>query len=387
MNKRIIFIDIARTFAIVLALLDHSMNDFHVWENYSFQNFAIVKAITSSATPTFLFLFGMMIEIVYKKRLESKGLGALVPNLVKRSYQCYRGYTLTAIAGFIGGLMSFNSMVAAFLFLGKTHYGNILKLYAFYMFLSIPILFLRQKLGIKKLLAITLSLWIIYPLIQMIHIDNYHISILTSTLFGFGGKEGPSILYASSIVVFGMFSASFVSTEKKWLFVKANSIMLAFFGAAILAIVLYTGGASFIDQYFSNEYRYNSHPVYYICGIFLALVFTTLFALIFPIGSYSKKWMEPLLIFGQQSLDAFTWGNVFLNVFSSQISSYQWNELGPVCFIVLVFIFLHTKSYVENKKQFKIALFENINLRWERHILSPLSATVIRTIQSNYSKN
>ena len=115
-TKRIYFIDFARSFAIMLALTDHSMNDFGVWHNYPQTTYNILKTFTTSATPTFLLLFGMMLEIIYRKRLVKEGMRKMASQMINRSFQCYIGYFLTVIAGLIGGLLTIKNSIAATLF-------------------------------------------------------------------------------------------------------------------------------------------------------------------------------------------------------------------------------------------------------------------------------
>src|SRR3982751_2835471 len=111
-SKRIYFVDFARSFAIMLALTDHGMNDFDIWHKYSPKVFTAMKILTTSATPTFILLFGMMLEIIYLGKLRKSGLRKTASGLVNRSFQCYVGYFLTTVAGVIGGFKYFKGAIA-----------------------------------------------------------------------------------------------------------------------------------------------------------------------------------------------------------------------------------------------------------------------------------
>ncbi len=337
--NRIYFVDFARSFAIALALFDHSMNDFAVWSGYSIENYAILKSITSSATPTFLLLFGMMLEIVYLKRLRKSGWRIVSEKLIVRSFQCYLGFFLTALAGFVGGLLTLKATFAAMIFVGNAHFGNILKLYTFMLLLAMPILWIRHQFGIAWVLVCGFGLWAFYPILNLVPHVNNSLSIFTSYFLGFGGMGGPSILNSISIVTIGMLAGKFAQEDRPRDFLKIIIVLLAFI--SLMAVWIYIGGWEELRMgIFQNIYRRNNHPAYCLFGISIALAVCLLFMILIPRQLEISGWKSRLLVFGRSSLMAFTTGNLVLNLTKTTIDRHEWNLLGPMGFVVLIFILL-----------------------------------------------
>ncbi len=373
---RVKFIDLARSIAIIFAMFDHSMNDFNVWFDYSFTHYALLKSFTSAATPTFLFLFGMMLELVYYKKYQKNGLEGMVPKLVTRSLQCYRGYILIALAGLIGGVLTFNRTIAAVLFLSKTHYGNILKLYAVFMLLAIPILIIRKKVGIDKIFFASLCIWFIYPFYDFISISNAHLASLTSVLFGLGGQEGPSVLLSFSLVAAGMFLSSKISFEKPITFIRTSLVMLLISLTILVTGIQLIGVGEFIDLFYSNGFRVANHPIYYVYGLTVALCLSLLCFAIYPFKNPRFVGLESLMIFSKMSLEAFTYGNILLNLFYLDIKGLGLGLIGPVCFLFLLYALLRFLEYLIYQRKVELPFYRNL----EGKIVSRVSTFLMRQI-------
>ncbi len=357
MKERVYFVDFARSYAIFLALFDHSLNDFNIWGNYSFEQFAMVKLFTTSATPTFLFLFGMMLELVYLKRLRKTGLPTIKPKLYIRSFQCYLGFILTSVAGLIGGYLSVKGAIGTTFFAVNNHYGNILKIYSVMILLAIPLLLLRNRYGIWFIVIICCSYWLTYPLTNEIEISHGNIAIFMSSIFGIGGSGGPSVFHSLSIVALGMLSASFIDFENKWRFQKMN-LYLLFILLCLLGFVVYaTPWNDLLENYFTNKYRYNNHPIYYIVALSLAVIHVLVFSAIIPLGSKLKPWTKHLMVFGRNSLSAFTIGNIILNLIFKRIEDYTFTLFAPLLFILTVYTILFFYERFENKKRLKTGAY------------------------------
>ncbi len=358
-NARIYFVDFARSFAIVLALTDHSMNDFNVWHNYSNQTFTILKTFTTSATPTFLLLFGMMLEIIYRRKLEKSGIRKMASQMVTRSFQCYIGYVLTVIAGFVGGLLTFKNTIAATFFFGNCHFGNILKLYTVMLLLAVPLVWFRQKYGITKTVLLGISPWLIYPLYQFIPPLQDNLAIFTSYFFGFGGKGGPSILNSLTLVVVGMLVASFISVEKKRTFQVKALVILAIISSFVALVFVVVPLHDIIQNHTHNVYRNMNNPIYYLFSCVLALLVALISSVIIPIGKKINKITFEFLAFGRSSLTAFTVANVVLSLIAVSISRYTWNVSAPILFVTFIFFILqfYEKIYPDLKIVKRIQLF------------------------------
>lgn len=351
MSKRVYFVDFARSYAICLALFDHSMNDFSIWENYSFNQYAILKLFTTSATPTFLFLFGMMLELIYFRRLSEKGLEAIKPGLFKRSFQCYLGFALTSVAGFIGGYLTLKRGFATLLFAANNHYGNILKLYAVMIILAIPLLFFRKRFGIWPTVLLALSYWVLYPIYEHIDIQNGNIAIFMSAMIGVGKAGGPSVMNSLTLVTIGMLSASFIDRERRYNFARKNLLLLATLVLGILIVLYIVPWNEFVENYFTNTYRRQNHPIYYLVSMSLAVITVLVFSVLVPIGIQLKDWTKHLLVFGRNSLSAFTLGNIILNLIFLHITDYKFNLLAPLSFILIMYFSLFFYERFENRNK------------------------------------
>lgn len=340
-SKRIYFVDFARSFAIMLALTDHGMNDFNIWKNYSVQTFTALKVLTTSATPTFILLFGMMLEIIYLGKLRRAGLRKTAAGLVNRSFQCYVGYFLTTVAGVIGGFKLIKGAFAEVLFLGNNHFGNILKIYTILLLVAIPLVWFRNKYGIKWTVVLGFAPWLLYPLLQSLSPIDGNIGIFTSSMFGVGGQGGPSIMLSLSIVTTGMLVASFISFEHKGAFQKKTIAVIAVFLIAVMIVFFVVPIGPLHQQYTTNGYRDDNNVIYYIFSTTLGLIVALVSSFIIPIGSHISKPTHTFLAFGRSSLTAFTVGNIFLNLTALTIlNRYQWNEFAVAAFVLGVFLIL-----------------------------------------------
>lgn len=380
-KKRIVFVDVARSFAIVLALVDHSLNDFGIWHDYPFHTFAMIKTVTSAATPTFLFLFGMMLELVYLKSLNNKGLDYVAPKLLKRSIQCYFGYLLTILAGLIGGVLTFKRSIAAALFMSNTHYGNILKLYAVMLIIAIPLLIIRRKYGIWivwiAVMALSFSSYFVF---KNLPIEKSHLTALLSTFFGIGASGGPSIFNSLTLVTTGMLCAGFISYEKKNRFIFNSGLLWIISFALVVASVMAIGTDVAIDRYYSNTFRNINHPFYYLAGINLSILIAIVFAALFPVGTAIGARLFKFLIFGRSSLMAFTTGNVILNLLLlTFLEKYEWTLAGPLAFVVLVYLILYLyENKIEDNDDLRLRPVLFVKNFFVSRFFNPASGFLVR---------
>ncbi|MBK6266534.1 OpgC domain-containing protein [Marivirga sp. S37H4] len=357
MKERVYFVDFVRSYAIFLALFDHSLNDFNIWANYSFEQYAVVKLFTTSATPTFLFLFGMMLELVYLKRLRKVGLPSIKPKLYKRSFQCYLGFILTSLAGLIGGYLTIKGAIGTTFFAVNNHYGNILKIYCVMILLAIPLLLLRNKYGIWFIVVLCCSYWLTYPFTSQMEIQHGNIAIFMSSIFGIGGSGGPSVFHSLSIVSIGMLSASFIDFEHKWKFQRINFYLLLILLSLIAVVIYTTPWDELLNNYFTNTYRNNNHPIYYLVALSLAVIHVLFFSSVIPLGIKLKPWTRYLMVFGRNSLSAFTIGNIILNLIFKRIEDYSFNLFAPLLFIFFVYIILFFYEKFESRKELKTGAY------------------------------
>jgi hypothetical protein len=385
-SKRIYFVDFARSFAIMLALTDHSMNDFHIWEKYSVQTFTVLKVLTTSATPTFILLFGMMLEIIYLGKLRRSGLRKTASGLVNRSFQCYIGYFLTTVAGVIGGLQLLKGAVAANVFFGNNHFGNILKIYTVLLIVAIPLIWFRNKFGIRWTVVLGFAPWLLYPLFQLLPPVHGNVGIFTTYMFGFGDQGGPSIMLSLTMVTIGMLAASFISFENRNQFRIKTMGLLGVLIVAVVLVFVFVPLDTLHRNHTQNIYRDSNHPIYYLFSTTLGLTVALISSFIIPIGSHISKATHTFLAFGRSSLTAFTVGNIFLNLTAVELAKHEWNELAVVGFVVGVFLILLFYEHIYPKLAIVKAtqqFFRGLVVRYHWYYVRRVSNAFARGLQGS----
>lgn len=379
-SHRIYFVDFARSVAIMLAVMDHSMNDFGMVP----ADTPLLKVITTSATPTFLLLFGMMLEIIYLGRLRKAGIRKMAFGMVNRSFQCYIGYFLNTVAGVIGGYQALKGAFAAAIFFGNCHFGNILKLYTVMLVVAIPLMWFRNKYGIGWTVVLGLSPWIFYPLFQYIPDFHNNVEIFTSYMVGIGNQGGPSVLYSLTLVVIGMLSASFISRENKKSFYVKTSAILAVLLVLVAIVFMNIPFEVLKHNHLNNIYRDHNHPIYYLFSATLGLAVALFCAILIPVGAKVSKVTYEYMAFGRSSLTAFTVCNVILSLIVVHVSQYHWNFLAPAAFVVLIFLVLQFYEKVYPKLAIVSTLqkmFRGLTVRYHWFYVRRLSNGFVRVLQ------
>lgn len=335
-SKRLTFIDIARTYAIFLALLAHLFIAIGVFKQLG-SNSLLIKQFTRTATPMFVFMFGFMIEFVYVKRAERFGLHAVHRRLFIRSFQCYFAYALTSFAAVLGGYTAADVFFNSLLFLKNSRFGNILATYSIMLLLTPIIIRLRLKFGIKFLYGVLVALLVSYAYIHQWQSINYGIlNQPLNVLLGIGTHRfGPSVYGAFSFALAGMIVASCFTKP-----IPENNAVNISLVIGSLAAILSVLGLILIHEdfkqawiYFSDfTYRGANAPGYYIIGTLGSLLTITIFY--FTVGSKTPiKPVQFILPVGTSSLISYTTGNLFLNLFGLQVKA-----MNP--FVTTVFFFV-----------------------------------------------
>ncbi|HWL75013.1 MAG TPA: heparan-alpha-glucosaminide N-acetyltransferase domain-containing protein, partial [Burkholderiaceae bacterium] len=105
-SRRISGLDTARALAIFLAMSSHGFIHFGVWPLLDSDLALLLHLFTRSATPVFIILFGMMLELVYLKWLLAGKRTDCWRRQVSRAIQCYALYLCVVVAGVAGGKLS-----------------------------------------------------------------------------------------------------------------------------------------------------------------------------------------------------------------------------------------------------------------------------------------
>lgn len=339
--RRIAGLDTARAVAIALAMTAHTFIHFGVWDQMAADAVLVVRAFVRSATPTFIILFGMMLEIVYLKMIRRGERQACWTRLLTRAIQCYLLYLAVVAAGVAGGQLAPGEGAKAALFLDKAYFANILKFYSLGLVLGIPLLELRARHGLKAVAAVLAAIWLSYPLIQALPPLPWSARHLGSFLIGAGAETGPSVLQGMSLAALGMFlghaALGLVGQERtarrRAAMMLATIVLLVALpvGALLLSMGVRPLFAAFTDY----ATRAANHPVYYLVGSAFAMAMIaacTLVAARLPASVLAR-----LNVFGISSLFAYAFGNVALNLLPSLNGSLATGLAAALAFMLSLY--------------------------------------------------
>lgn len=313
-SKRESFIDVARGFAIILAVVSHVFFAFgyevifHDMQWYA-------KSFTRFATPTFIIVTGMMFELVYLRKAEKQGFSLTRNTLIKRALQCYFAYGVTVLVEWFNQILNAENALNTMLFVGGSLFSGILKFYTLFLLLAIPVIWLRKRLGIWLIAILPVFVWLGDLLLNVLswpEIDT-PLSFLTSLIFGQPHFSAFSIWHCLTFMSFGMLLGYFLKQAKQngsWRsFQRTIWALFMLCLAVTLAAVLPISWEEFLYN-FANDYRASHHIAYYSVGSMGALLFLWFFWLI---REYlNKPWLNvTLTLLGKESLWAFAVGNSF----------------------------------------------------------------------------
>lgn len=320
MNARIIGIDIARAFAILLVTWKHSMASFGArgvldgWAHYS------LEILMQLATPIFLILFGAMLELVYRPRFERGLERETARRLYKRSLQCYGYYALAIIVFFtLMGTYSWMSLPLVFTGFISVPYSHLLAFYTAALALAPFLILARIRFGIVPLVCLAILVHLAHPVLVQLPpapdlFGRDYLQHMSGFLYGKGVDFiGPSLVHGLSLVCFGMLFGYGLKPRQNASGIVRMSPRVSLFMAAVClaAFGLFFDWQSPIDSLQSlvgAELRVNSDPLYFSIGILGAIAVTWVFILMNDILKISLG--RSLQVFGRRSLFAFGVGNI-----------------------------------------------------------------------------
>lgn len=319
------FIDFARGFAIMLAVGSHAFYAFGydvLFGDAMYQ----VMSFTRLATPSFVLITGMMFEFVYLRKAENQGFRVMAQSLVMRALQCYAAYLITVLIEWFNQQLSTSEAINASLFVGNSLFSGILKFYALFLLLAIPIIWLRKRFGIIVVAAIPVFVWLVDLLLAMIiwPTNDELLANLTALLFGYPALSNFSVWHALTFMSFGILIAYAIKYAKQvgnWRIFQLTLLSLFLVCAVIsLVMVMPTTSADFFFD-FSNEYRLNHEIPYYSIGSMGAFL---LLWITWKLRRFLKHpfWEHSITTLGKDSLWAFAVGNslaAVLPAFSNQV--------------------------------------------------------------------
>jgi hypothetical protein len=314
------FIDVARSWAVGLALFAHGVTTFGGLASLGSTS-PFVQLLVRTATPTFVFMFGIMLELVYARRARDRGMREVSRRLLLRSAQCYVGYQLTVAAAVLGGWLTSAEGAEALLFLGKSRFGNILRFYSVAMLLAIPILHLRLRHGARVYGLLLVAIWLGSIALRFADpIDAGSLSAPIGILFGVGEmRVGPSVWHGMTFALSGMLIGTGLEGFQRPEFrlrdfyrysAVVSAVCLAIVAGLVATSSLFDVAKSF--AYFT--YRAQNHIGYYAIGLIASTATLVLLSVAIPLRRPLPAWTRVPLALGRSSLLSFTAGNVVLNL-------------------------------------------------------------------------
>jgi hypothetical protein len=321
-KNRIFFLDIARGLAITLSLLIHTLYSLKIWETLNVPSKRLLAVLTQTATPCFVLLFGIMLELIYYRKItEGQSLKKISGRILQRSLWCYLGYTLTVAAEILIGEKNLSEGFFSFLFLGNTPYGGILKFWTIALILAIPLLRLRWKKGLTAVFTLSLSLWIFVPLLDQIAWPDHAnlFSYWTGIFFGRPSNRALiSLLHTLVFIVIGMILGERLSSQDKeehWRgFQKVVAVFICVDLVIVLCLMFFYSPGQLLAGY-TTIFRKTHHLAYYCLSFLEAFGLLFILSWLFPFSkSRISKIFSPLMMLGRHSLPAFVLGNIFITL-------------------------------------------------------------------------
>lgn len=330
--ERYLFLDTARSVAIALAIFSHAQFTFSALDDLPAPAYYLSRLATRSATPTFMLVFGCMLEIVYLRRLAREGPRRTTRRLIQRGGQCWLGYVAIGLPLLLFASAAPKEFAKSCLFLDNIRFANALKFYTFALLLAAPIVVARWRLGLRFCLAMIPLIWVVdYLVLRRLDLSTLPDSLqyLTCVLVGHPADHGSIYIFqAYSVICLGMIVGRMILTTPVEGFPGRLALRLAPVGAALAAVVvaqlvaaearvqpgsLLGGVRAALDALISG-FRDANEPAYYAWGALQALTLCVLASVATPPGGAAPSRRSPLLVFGRKSLATFVVGNAVLNI-------------------------------------------------------------------------
>ncbi len=324
---------VARSFALWLAMSAHVVFKFDLWRWVP-----KTLVVTAFATPLLLVVFGLGLARRFGRREGKQAVtGAWKPPGFRELAQwCwplagtyYGAILITVVAQGIGGEMTWEEVGRALFFNAEGVYAGIWMTY-FWMVVLAPLLVwpvLHWRWW--GVLVVTVPPWLMWNWLTYAPEVNY----FWGHIAGWGGVTGPSVLHATTFVVFGFLLGCGMRRSLRLLLIVA----VVGWSAWLIGAHLERLGLETVWQLIAyQEYRRLTHPVYMAFGATGALLFLGLGWVMARVPRSPASLRDIFYSFGRSSVFAYTFGNLIL------IFTPQWNVdlQGGVVFGVVFLLVL-----------------------------------------------
>lgn len=326
-QMRIIGLDICRSVAILATMFSHALAEGGAQPYYALDHAGLIwlRFFLQISPPVFIILFGAVLEVVYRPRIQGGQKHQTIARLLTRAAQCYLLYLVTLLAMLAAGLSSPAYTLRCALFFGATPYGDILKFYTLALAFAPALIWLRNRGGFVTLGAVSIGIHVLHPLITRLAVpETSAADAYLSPVIGFliGGGEvvtgGPSFLHGMTFVIWGMMVGRAVivltgtSSSRQEIMQSACSMgaLLLVSGAVLLAFWNFDAPFNTVRELSNLTYRNINHPIYFAFGLFGTLLAVFVCLILYDV--VRAKVGLSLAFAGKTSLFTFSFGNALL---------------------------------------------------------------------------
>lgn len=246
---------VTRSIAISLTILSHILFYLQKWEATAAPFF-----VTALATPLLLIVFGAAVGRSVAGRPIGRSVRGLMTRYWPMAVTFYAVILLTLLIQGITGEQTWEATWEAMRFNGFAQYAGIWLTYCS-MVVLVPFLIpILERWGLWAASVIVVVPWVASAWLWKLDGDSY----LWSYMIGIGRQSGPSVMHATTFVVFGYF---WHRAAKSWKAVFGVGLMLL---AAELLLWWEVANFGWHDVWLwfaFQEYRCLNHPVYFAFGV------------------------------------------------------------------------------------------------------------------------
>ncbi|MGV0912682.1 OpgC domain-containing protein [Martelella sp. FOR1707] len=297
-SQRLVALDALRGIAVLLAMADHLKIQF-------VPDVHLLVPLTRLATPSFVILFGMMIEIAYLSKLrKGTALPRIRGRLTSRMLICAALFAGLTLAATVSGNLSFQQGLLAVTGMGPGRFSEILLIYTVLFAVVIALLPALRRYGSLPVLVLAGLAWCLkLTLDGMAPQSGYPLTLVTGVGLGYG----PALLPSMTFLGFGLAIGEVLTGRRN---IVIPVLMLAV--AVVICLTELSGGPMEAGRRFLAN-RWLNHPGYYAVGIvaFVGLGLCLQLSLSLPhVASVTAAFAT----IGTQSLLIYGGGNLVLNL-------------------------------------------------------------------------
>lgn len=314
--QRVYGLDLARSFAVMSAIVGHSITAYNSGEHMYNQ---WVQFVFRSAAPNFIIIFGVFLELIYAADLKTRGLPYITKRLFSRAVQCYFLYIFSCFVITLSQDYSLKYFLRMVLLAGATPYTDILRFYAAMLLLSPFMLQIKQNYGLKPLvifcLIVHLVHYIYYP------IPYYQGFAGADVVFGllYGATTvlaGPSVIHGITLVLTGMWIGQHIrdNIDRHCILdIKHPQVLILWLFCMLgMYFIAKTLDEGLIVGLAGMKYRNSNSYVFFMFAISIAVF--TIDVSMRVAHLLGAKRIKPVLFLGGTSLFVFSFGNSFLYI-------------------------------------------------------------------------